>query len=361
MREGLISAAVRQAVEETMRGGQVPGMVVAVARGHGPAEQLAAGADALGRPLAEDTLFPVASVTKPATALAVLRLCDEGVLGLDDPLEHHLPNAAAARPGVTLRGLLCHTSGLPLDVSGQAAPYTHGLDWPTLATACLLTPLEAPPGTRVQYSNVGYGLLALAVERRSGEPFAEALASLVLGPLGLEGYLGAEPPRPPAILANVRSQHSGTDLEPFNSAFWRGLAFPWAGLVTTAAGALAIVRAFHGLPDGLLRAETRAVATRDQTGGLDGGFVDPLWWSPCPWGLGPELRGDKSPHWIPAEAGPDSFGHTGASGCLAWLAPSSGVAWAILGARTADNGWLLRRGPAIGAAILESAQASTNA
>jgi beta-lactamase class C len=80
--------------------------------------------------------------------------------------------------------------------------------------------------------------------------------------------------------------------------------------------------------------------------------VEPLRWSPCPWGLGPDLRGAKQPHWAPLEAGPGSFGHSGASGCLAWHAPDHGVTWALLGARTADSGWLLRRSPAIGAAIL---------
>jgi len=148
---------------------------------------------------------------------------------------------------------------------------------------------------------------------------------------------------------NLRD-HAGTPLEPFNSRFYRSLALPWAGMVTNAAGALAITSAYRDSQ--FLRPNTGATATTDQTGGLSGGFVEPLFWDPCPWGLGPDLRGAKSPHWVPAAAGPDSFGHSGASGCLAWYAPAAGLAWAIFGARTADNGWLLRRAPAIGAAIL---------
>ncbi|MBK9710414.1 MAG: beta-lactamase family protein [Kouleothrix sp.] len=350
---GGISPALRDAVEQAMRGGQVPGLVVAIARGRRPLEHLALGADAVGRPIERDSLFPVASITKMATALAVLRLADAGQLDLDDPLDRHLPQAVAAQPGVTLRRLLCHTSGLPLDVSASAARYTHGLDWPTLATACLLTALQAPPDTRVQYSNVGYGLLALVVEHRTGQEFADALDQLVSRPLGVEAYLGVEPPRQPVILANVRSAHSGGDLEPFNSAFWRGLAFPWAGLMTTAEGAIRIAQAFQGFPDGFLSAKIRSEATRSHTGDLPGGFAEPLIWSRCAWGLGPELRGDKTPHWVPPQAGADSYGHSGASGALAWVSPAADVAWAILGARTADNGWLLRRSPAISAAILE--------
>src|SRR5215211_3828882 len=162
---------IRQRVSEALRRPAIPGVVVAVARDGEPIEHLAVGTDARGQPLAPDSLFPVASITKLATALSVLRLCDAGLLALDDALEQHLPEAVAARPGVTLRALLCHTAGLPVDVAPAHAPYAEGLDWQALGSACLLTPLEAPPATRVQYGNVGYGLLALAIERRTGEHF----------------------------------------------------------------------------------------------------------------------------------------------------------------------------------------------
>jgi beta-lactamase class C len=344
--------AVQRAVAEAMQRGQVPGIALAVARGEQPVEYLIVGEDAGGRSLARDSLFPVASVTKLATALAVLRLIDSSAIGLDDPVAWHLPAAVAAQSGATVGMLLCHTSGLPLDLPAGTAPYARGLDWPALMGACLLAPLEAPPETRVQYSNVGYGLLAAIVEQHTGKDFPAALADLVLNPLGVEGYLGAEPPRRLAAVADARGEHAGSDLEPFNSPFWRSLALPWGGLVTTVDGALSLVRAFGGTSPSFLSPALRDQAVHSHTGGLSGGFLAPLLWSPCPWGLGPEVRGRKAPHWVPAEAGPDSFGHSGASGALAWAAPAHGVAWAILGARTADNGWLLRRAPAIGAAIL---------
>jgi beta-lactamase class C len=352
MNRSLIGQNVRRVVEEALQVGRIPGMVVAVAHGQAPLEYLVLGDDALGRPLDRDSLFPVASITKLATALAVVRLAEDGALTLDDQLSEHLPDALAAQYGVTIRTLLCHSAGLPIDVSSQAAAYAPGLDWPQLRAACLETALEAPPWTRVQYDNVGYGLLAAVVERRTAQGFADALRDLVLGPLGIEGYLGSPPVREVAALADVRGGGRGGELEPFNSVFWRSLALPWAGLVTSAAGALALVRAFGGTPADFLRPDTRAEATRNQTGDLAGGFVAPLFWSPCPWGLGPDLRGAKMPHWAPLEAGAESFGHSGASGCVAWAAPDAGIAWAILGARTADSGWLLRRAPAIGAAIL---------
>jgi CubicO group peptidase (beta-lactamase class C family) len=323
----------------------LPHVFIAVAHGAGDAARVetfavGAGDGATGdNGTAADTLFPVASVTKLATALALLRLAASGSLALDDALAVHVPEAKSAVDGVTLRSLLCHTSGLPDDVAPELARYAHGLTWERLAQACLATPLVRAPHSKVTYSNVGYGLLALVVERCSGLPFATALTGLVLDPLHVEGYLGVEPPRPPAPVAGKLGEHAGTDLEPFNSLFWRSLSMPWAGLVTTSAGALALVRAFAGEPPGFLPAELRQAATRDQTGGLAGGFTGWLEWEPCPWGLGPELLGHKAPHMVPESASPGSFGHSGYSGCLAWADPAASVAYAVLGGTRSFSGW----------------------
>jgi CubicO group peptidase (beta-lactamase class C family) len=344
-------AALQRALAEQLESARVPGMVIAAAQGAGPVLELAYGMDADGAPLTAESLFPVASITKLATALAVLRLSDAGLLQIDEPLSMHLPDAAAARSDAALRDLLCHTAGLPLDLSSEAAPYAAGLSWPGLAQACLEAFPERSPREIVQYSNIGYGLLGIVVERLTGLAFSQALAQLVLEPLGISGTLGDEPPRQPARIADVRGASAGSTIESFNSSFWRSLGFPWGGLVTTAAGALALVRAFLGLPGDFLRPETRELATRSQTGELAGGFLPPLFWERCPWGLGPDIRGEKQPHWVPTGM-PRSFGHSGASGCLAWADPATGIAWAMLGARTADSGWLVRRGPALSASII---------
>jgi beta-lactamase class C len=322
---------------------RLPGLLLAVSRGADEPVLAALGDDAAGCAFTTDTLFPVASVTKLATALAVLRLAAAGHLALDDPLAAHLPQAAAAVAGVTLGALLCHTSGLPDDVAPHLAPYAHGLDWAQLRRACLSTSLVRPPGSRVTYSNVGYGLLALVVEERTRLPYATALTALVLEPLGIEGYLGQEPPRTPGRVAGKLGEHGGTDREPFNSPFWRALALPWAGLITTVGGALALVRACAGQPADFLPAALRTAAVRDQTGGLPGGFTGYMEWQPCPWGWGPELLGRKSPHMVTPQASPGAFGHSGYSGCLAWCDPQAangaGVAFAILGGPRHARGW----------------------
>jgi CubicO group peptidase (beta-lactamase class C family) len=344
-------AEVQPVVEQVMRSQDVAGMVIAVACGAQAPEYLVVGCDAAGQRLHEDTLFPVASVTKLATALAVLRLVDRGMLGIEDPLAKHVPEAAAARPGITLRTLLTHTSGLRYDVAGHKAPYSRGLDWPTLAQACLATPPVDSPGARVNYSNVGFGLLAVVVERVTGVAFPAALRDLVLAPLGIEGYLGIEPPRPPARIGGDLGTGVGTELERYNSPFWRSLGMPWGGLITTADGALRLVQAYAGRPADFLSPAVVAAATRDQTGGLPGGVMAHIMeWPRCPWGLGVELRGEKLPHMAPIEASPESFGHGGASGCLVWSDPRADVSWVMLTTRTFDDTW--REWAAIGAAVL---------
>ncbi len=194
---------------------------------------------------------------------------------------------------------------------------------------------SGPVATR---GNVGVGLLAIIVERLTGHLFATALTELVLAPLGIEGYLGSEPERPPAWVVGELGEHAGTPLSPYNSVFWRRLALPWGGLVTTA--------------DFLLSA-LLTEATRDQTEGLGGGLVSGvLEWPRCPWGLGVELHGEKKPHFSPAEASPTSFGHAGASGCLVWCDQTRRHAWSMLGCRTFESWW--QSWSAIGAALLHA-------
>jgi beta-lactamase class C len=330
---------VQPTVKEILHNSYVPGMVIALTKGDGPIEYLVFGTDGQGQPLHAETLYSVASISKLATALAILRLIAGGELALDDPLDRYLPDAAA-RQGVTLRMLLSHTSGLPNDPPPELAPYDPELDWPSLASACLAVPLEHPPKTRVTYSNVGFGLLAITIERLTGQPFGVALKELVLIPLGIEGYLGVEPPRAPAWVVGELGEHAGTPLSPYNSMFWRHLALPWGGLITTAAGALGLVRAFVGVPTDYLPPALLSEAIHDQTDGLGGGLVSGvLEWPHCPWGLGVELRGDKVPHYSPVEASPTSFGHAGASGCLVWYDQRAGIAWSMLSCRTFESWW----------------------
>jgi CubicO group peptidase (beta-lactamase class C family) len=211
-----------------------------------------------------------------------------------------------------------------------------------------------PPRTRVVYGNVGYGLLALVVERVTNMSFSHALRELVLDPLGIEAYLGDALPREPMKLLGVRSRHVGTPLEPYNSSYYLSLGLPWSGLITTPLGVLKLVNAFAGY-SGLLSPSIRVLATENQTDSLAGGYGAAFDYPLCPWGLGVDLRGAKKPHWTPSNASARTFGHAGATGCVAWHDPDKNISWAILGTRTADNAWLVRGAPKIAQQLLEAA------
>src|SRR5689334_19650475 len=104
------TAELETVIRETLTKYEVPGLVMLSKQGDSEIKPLLIGTDAEGSALERDTLFIVASITKLATALTVLRLVDAHQAALDDRLAKFLPNARAAQDGVSLRTLLCHTA-----------------------------------------------------------------------------------------------------------------------------------------------------------------------------------------------------------------------------------------------------------
>ena len=346
-------SVIGNAIEQAQEACQLAGLAVAVSYGNGPVDTIVVGTDEKGNLLATDSLFPIASLTKLAVALAILRLSDQGLLSVNDPLERFVPDAAAARYGITLKQLLTHTAGLP-DTAEDTWTYDSKLNWRIIAQACRQIAPTTSPGTRVAYSDVNYGLLAIAVEQLTGQMFPHALEELVIRPLGIEAYLGTEPPRTPAVIVDPPDQHAGTPVEAWNTPFWRSLGEPWSGMVTTPAGTLGLLRAYFDVPENFLRSETRAAATSDHTGGLAGGFP---WqeWDHCPWGLGPMIIAEQMNHWLLPTANSGTICHGGYSGCAVFADPIANVVWSIHGTRTGADGWCSSAFPLISAAVLASA------
>lgn len=127
--------------------------------------------------------FRIGSITKTFTAVLVLRLRDEGLLDLADPLEQHLPGTAAGH--ATIRELLSHTAGLAAEPPGPWWERTPGSLRPELSDLLEEQPFRYPAGERFRYSNPGYALLGALVARLRGEPWGEVLRHEVLEPLGL--------------------------------------------------------------------------------------------------------------------------------------------------------------------------------
>jgi len=144
-------------------------------------------------PITTATNFRLASVTKQFTATAVLLLAERGKLSLDDPLTRFFPGFAKAAHGVKVRHLLGHTSGL-LDYEDLIPPGTTVplKDKDVLDLVGRQDRLYFAPGSQFRYSNTGYALLALIVEKVSGRPFAQFLKENIFGPLGMAGTVAYE-------------------------------------------------------------------------------------------------------------------------------------------------------------------------
>jgi CubicO group peptidase (beta-lactamase class C family) len=236
-----------------------------------------------------DVELPWASVTKLLTGLALLVALEEGTVDLDEP---------AGPPGSTLRHLLSHASGLPVD-GGQ--PLTE-------------------PGRRRIYSNSGIELAARLLEQRAEMPFPDYFADAVVRPLGLTGSLRGS------------AAHS-----------YRG---PLEDLLSLGRELLAPT---------LVAPETLAEATTVQFPGLSGVLPGLGRMEPNDWGLAFELRDAKSPHWTGSRNSERTFGHFGASGTFLWVDPGVSLACGVLAGRPFGD-WAKAAWPALSDAVLVAAE-----
>jgi CubicO group peptidase (beta-lactamase class C family) len=149
------------------------------------------GSPAPAEPMTEDTIFDIASLTKPlATATAVMQLYEQGKVAFDDPVQTYLPDFNTAndppRAKVTVRMLLTHTSGEGIDVNLRdpwglaAADKTGGVH------LALTTPLQSGPGEVFRYSDINYILLGALIEKLTGEAEDVYVQRNVFAPLGME-------------------------------------------------------------------------------------------------------------------------------------------------------------------------------
>lgn len=140
------------------------------------------------------TNYRLASLSKPFTAMAVMLLAADGMLDIDDTATRFLPELPAFARGVSLRHLLTHTSGLP-----DYEPLVPGTQARQVTDADVLALLAAQsdrlhfaPGSEWRYSNTGYALLALAVERASGRRYGDLLKARIFDPLGMANTVAHE-------------------------------------------------------------------------------------------------------------------------------------------------------------------------
>ncbi|WP_324751146.1 serine hydrolase domain-containing protein [Sphingomonas sp. LY54] len=184
---------------------KAPGCVVGLFQDGKAVTQVAAGhADvANGKPLSADTQFYAASLSKQFTALAAIRLAEQGRLDLDADIRRYIPEFPDYGTAVTARMLMHHSAGLRdwLHLARFAGTSAASLD--KKAALDLVLRQSAPnyePGTRYLYSNSGYLVLAEIVERVAGEPFPRHLERTLLRPLGMTNSFFMDGKRPESAL-----------------------------------------------------------------------------------------------------------------------------------------------------------------
>ena len=171
-------------------------------------------------PVQPDSVFRIASMTKSFTAVAILQLRDAGKLGLDDPVERHLPELAAWRypttdsPRLTIRHLLTHSAGFPEDNpwGDQQLAISEATFNALLAQGMSFS---SAPGTSYEYSNYGFALLGRIVSRVSGMPYTAYVQRHILDPLGMRSTT-LEPARvsPDQLALGYRWEDGQWKLEP---------------------------------------------------------------------------------------------------------------------------------------------------
>jgi CubicO group peptidase (beta-lactamase class C family) len=202
------------------------------------------------------------------------------------------------QPGCTLRHLLAHAGGYPFDD---------------------VEPIAKPARRRI-YSNRGFEVAAASVEQAAAMPFADYLAAAVFSPLGMrDTTLGGSP-----------AHGCSGSVDDFG-AFLAELQRPT-----------------------LVDAGTAAAAFTTQYPELAGIVPGVGRFDPCPWGLGLEIRGDKSPHWTGRTNAFDTVGHFGGAGTMMWADPVAGCGLVALTDRPFDD-WsseALRRWPELSDAVV---------
>jgi len=314
---------LRDAVDD----GRVESAVLAVAGRHRTIRCAAFHRQA-GHPVKIDSIHLLASLSKPFMAVAVLRLMEDGLIALDQPVADHIPGFdTQGKADITPRHLLTHSSGIP------------EVDWPTaleqrpnaavgLAAAREVELLFAP-GTRFSYSTLSFYVLAELVARRSGLTYAAYLRERICDPLGMSDT-SFDPRAHQARTVPVGGITAGTDASPVEAtAHYLSLAMPGAGLWSTAPD---LVRFGQTLlaptaTGGLLTPATRDLMTRDHTADLlpfdnQGSF-------PVGYGLGWRRGIIDGRRTLP---GSDRvFEHDGATGSELWIDPAADLVIVYLG------------------------------
>ena len=289
-------------------------------------------------PMRDDTLFWIASMTKPVTGTAVMMMQEAGKLSVDDPVSKYIPefknlkDAAGKEVVVTIKQCLTHSAGL-----SEVSPQESG-DIATLGALMPLIvakPVRFEPGSKWEYSQTSINTAARVVEVVSGEDFPGFLDRHLFGPLGMKDTTFYPDEAQAKRIATSYKRTDAGELEKSGLLFLGNQPitsrerYPRAngGLFSTAGdyGKFARMILRGGELDGrrYLKEESVKQMTTVQSGDLKTGFTPGNGW-----GLGWCVT--KEPQGVTAAVSPGTFGHGGAYGTQAWIDPVKGRAYVLL-------------------------------
>ena len=297
------------------------------------------------KPMTPETLFWIASMTKPITGAAVLMLQDEGKLNVADPVAKYLPEFAGLKTpsgkpaNLTIKQILTHTSGLG-EAGGPAAKEAKTLA--DLVPLWLAAPMQYEPGAKWAYTQSGINAAARIVEVVSGLTFDAFLQQRLFDPLGMKNttFYPTDDQRARLVTAYAKNKDTGLlEAVPPREGYGTRGRPPQGngGLFSTPADYSRFCQMLlgGGICEGrrYLSADAMKFLTKPQTGDLPTGFFQS---GPVGnlglnygWGLGTCIL--RQPHaGVAAMLPPGSYGHGGAWGTQAWIDPVKGVAYVLM-------------------------------
>ena len=340
--------AVTAAMQATVAAHEIAGAVTLVATKDRILHLGATGlADiAASRPMQPDTMFWIASMTKPVTGVAILMLQDDGRLSVGDPVSKYLPEFAGLRTpsgrpaNITIAQLLNHTSGLASPPKSKALLSVKTLR--ELEAIYLSGPMQFEPGSSWKYTTSGFNVAGLLVETVAGQPFDAFLQKRIFDPLGMKDttfYPSDEQRLRLARGYRVNPETGELTLQQGLAANGpvprRGEAVPLGdgGLFSTAGDYARFCQMLlnGGVLDGrrYLSPGAYQALTTVSTGDLPAGFSKKQINRVLGWGMGVAV--------VRAAGGgvsdflsPGSFGHPGAWGTAAWVDPNRGAVYVMM-------------------------------
>jgi len=215
-------------------------------------------------PADSSTIYRIGSITKTFTVVILLQLVEEGKVKLDDAIENFVPEVKSLqgysdKTKITLRQLASHTSGLKREPDMRNASVGAVDQWENKVLSCIpSTSFNSPPGENFLYSNIGFALLGLALERASGVPYIRMVQQRIFTPLHMDDSFFLLPEEKRNRLAEgIDNQNKGTinTLLPVKEIKGRGYRVPNGGIYSTPRDLAKFVMSLMGKP-ALLKAES---------------------------------------------------------------------------------------------------------